>query len=123
MGIDFDNHRIQYLPHRRVGNSLQVREYHAGHGGLCLALGGAGFVAKKFEPYVDGGYISSEDLERDDVIEKEIDNNKLKNIVYWHSGIPCGSWSALQSLNSTSTRSRTHPWGINPNRKELQADR
>ena len=105
VALELGSNRAGFLPHCSHGRSRQVRHYYAGRGGLSRILNGIGEHCLSFDPYVrgKGGYNEVEDLELDATVEKEIANIRNKLIVYWHAGIPCSSWSVLQSLNPQST--------------------
>ena len=100
------NKTIQHL-----GEKLETtREYYAGYGGLSDALDIIGFSFCKYGAYSIDGYCGESDLERNEVIEKELEDIRTGNISYFHLAISCSTWSILRFL-SGGTRTKDSPWG------------
>jgi hypothetical protein len=57
------------------------------------------------------GYCGENDLEKNEVIEKELEDIRKGSIFYFHLGISCSSWSILRYLSSGGTRTLNNPWG------------
>jgi hypothetical protein len=92
-------------PHR-----WRAREYYAGAGGLTSALGKRDIEAEGFEAYPPQGYDRSMDLERDEVVRREVNDIENEKVDYSHFGITCSSWGILNNLNG-GTRSIATPYG------------
>jgi len=123
-GRQIDLHLHMYSPRRIPKEARQVRHYHAGVGGLSAALLRVGFDCRSFDPYVRGRgeYTMAEDLELDSIANLEIKYIRAGVISYWHSGIPCSSWSILQTLSKKSTRAKQNPWGTGDRKHERRAN-
>ena len=88
-----------------------------------------GFDAQTFEQYVGLGlpfskhsvYVASRDLELEAVVSAEVKEIEEGRVDYWHSGIPCKSWSVLRFLAGQSSRSFDHPWGDGKRECEVRA--
>ena len=76
---------------------------------LVLRLANMKLICK-YEAYGNDGYCGGNDLEKNEVIEKELEDIRRGDMFYFHLGISCSSWSILRYL-SGGTRTESNPWG------------
>ena len=67
--------------------TCECREYFAGFGGLSEAINRTFLSCQPFEAHRGHGYQMHEDLERQEVIDKEIELMKKGEVVYGHFGV------------------------------------
>ena len=60
-------------------------------------------ICQTFDCFRDGIYVTTEDLERVDVLKKEIEDIRSGEIVYAHFGLECKTWSILGRFNGGSS--------------------
>jgi hypothetical protein len=87
-------------------------EIYAGGGGLSKSLGDTGLnVLEALEAYpAKGVYLPYHDMDNPAVIFRVRKQILSGNLKYVHFGIPCSSWSQLQSING-GTRRNARPEG------------
>ena len=91
----------------------KFREYYSGCGMLSILFAQKGINVKSYECYPKEGYRIEYDIGRKEVIHEEVAKARRGETVGAHFGIVCSSWSALNRLLNSGTRTKDKPQGNN----------